>query len=265
AVLRNPRGAGDEEEAFDLGAARLAQASLGRGYRPRNLARARPEEAHSAAARRAAQERAGRAPVRAAGVLGAARGANVGTVREAADHTGRLGRACGAGRLRAASSSTTETSGKSARAKLSGAPASRGAIGSAGNSASAGSSGPPGNPPPRPPRPEPRFHIHLVVAVAPRRAPGHALVFRLALTRRARLEALEPVEPPIKDLHRRAAEAAASPDELEGREQSPRVVALDDGLGEKIAGHGGGVEPGTAEGAPAPKAGRKLADLRHAM
>src|SRR5215471_16303494 len=34
AVLRNPRRARDEEEAFDLGAARLAQASLGRGYRP---------------------------------------------------------------------------------------------------------------------------------------------------------------------------------------------------------------------------------------
>src|SRR5262249_11023542 len=141
AVLRNPRGAGDEEEAFDLGAARLAQASLGRGYRPRNLARARPEEAHSAAAWCAAQERAGRAPVRAAGVLGAARGANVGTVREAADHTGRLGRACGTGRPRAASSSTTETSGKLARAKLPGAPAPLGAIGSAGTSASAGSSG----------------------------------------------------------------------------------------------------------------------------
>src|SRR2546430_5650405 len=59
-------------------------------------------------------------------------------------------------------------------------------------------------------------NIHLIVAVAPRRAPGHALVLRLALTRRARLEALEPVEPPIKDLHRRAAEAAAGPDDLEG-------------------------------------------------
>ncbi len=46
----------------------------GRGYRPGDLARARPEEAHSAAARRAAQERAGRAPVRAAGVHGATRG-----------------------------------------------------------------------------------------------------------------------------------------------------------------------------------------------
>src|SRR5262249_56339961 len=79
---------------------------------------------------------------------------------------------------------------------------------------------------PRHHRPEPRFHIHLVAAVAPRRAPGHALVFRLALTRRARLEAFEPVEPPIKDLHRRAAEAAASPDHLQGRQQSPRVVAL---------------------------------------
>src|SRR5262249_59991552 len=101
-----------------------------------------------------------------------------------------------------------------------------------------------------PPAPGLRSHILLVAAGAPRRAPGHALVFRLALTRRARLEALEPVEPPIKDLHRRAAEAAASPDELEGREQSPRVVALDDGLGEKIAGRGGGVGSVTPQGPP---------------
>src|SRR5262249_56334413 len=119
AVLRDPRSAGNEEEALDLGAARLAQASAGRGYRPRNLARARPEEAHSAAARRAAQERAGRAPVRAAGVLGATRGTNVGPDREAARHAGRLGRAFAAGRLGAASSSTTETSGTSARANVS--------------------------------------------------------------------------------------------------------------------------------------------------
>src|SRR5260370_104882 len=118
---------------------------------------------------------------------------------------------------------------------------------------------------PRRHRRGPRFDIHLVVAVAPRRAPGHALIFVLALTRRARLEALEPVEPPIKDLHRRAAEAAAGPDELERREQSPRVVALDDGLGQNIARHGGGVESVTAEGAREPEAPRKLADLRPAM
>src|SRR5256884_5827751 len=66
AVLRNPRGSGDEEEAVDLGASRLAQALAGRGYRPRDVARARSEEAHSAAAWRAPKERAGRAPVRAA-------------------------------------------------------------------------------------------------------------------------------------------------------------------------------------------------------
>ena len=54
--------------------ARLAQAPAGRGHRPRAVARARSEEADPAAARRAAQERAGRAPVRAAGVYGETRG-----------------------------------------------------------------------------------------------------------------------------------------------------------------------------------------------
>src|SRR5205085_3994860 len=62
-------------EALDLGIARLGQAADGRGYRARHLARARSEEADPAAARRADQERAGRAPVRAAGLHVAARGA----------------------------------------------------------------------------------------------------------------------------------------------------------------------------------------------
>ncbi len=75
AVLRNPRRAGHEEKALDLGIARLAETADGRGHRPGNPARARSEEAHPAAARRAHQERAGRAPVRAAGVHGAKRGA----------------------------------------------------------------------------------------------------------------------------------------------------------------------------------------------
>src|SRR5262249_37411383 len=160
--------------------------------------------------------------------------------------------------LRAASSSTTETPGKSARAKLScagassgastplrsigGAAMSLGASGSAGNSAHAGSSGQSARrpPPPRPPsatrppaatpRPEPRFDLRLAVAFPQGCALGHALIFLLALARRARFEALEPVEPPIKHLHRRAAEPAAGPDEFERREQSPRVVALDDGF-----------------------------------
>src|SRR5262249_8292461 len=193
--------------------------------------------------------------------------------------TGRLvGRASVAGRLRAASSSTTETPGKSARAKLScagassgastplrsigGAAMSLGASGSAGNPATAG---PSRQAPPRPPRPEPRFDIRLAVAFTQGCALGHALIFLLALARRARFEALEPVEPPIKHLHRRAAEPAAGPDEFERREQSPRVVALDDGFGENIARHGGGVYAMTAEGARQPNAWRKLADLRHAM
>ena len=65
---------GPQEEALDVGAARLAQAPDGRGHRAGNAARTRPEEAHPAAARRAAQERAGRASVRAAGIHVAARG-----------------------------------------------------------------------------------------------------------------------------------------------------------------------------------------------
>ena len=71
-VLRDARGAGPEEEALDLRAARLAQAAAGRGHPARGAARARPRKADPAAARRAAQERAGRASVRAAGVHGAA-------------------------------------------------------------------------------------------------------------------------------------------------------------------------------------------------
>jgi MoxR-like ATPase len=38
-LLRDPRHAGPEEEALDLGAARLAEAAAGRGYRPRDPAR----------------------------------------------------------------------------------------------------------------------------------------------------------------------------------------------------------------------------------
>src|SRR5262249_53372858 len=163
-----------------------------------------------------AQERAGRAPVRAAGVLGATRGTNVGPDREAARHAGRLGRASGAGRVGAASSSTTETSGKSARAKLSCARASSGAstpsrstLGARRRPAHGARPRLSGNPPPGPPPPGPRSDIVPTTPAAPRRALGHALIFFLALARRARLEALEPVEPPIEDLHRRAAEPAA--------------------------------------------------------
>ena len=68
---------GHQEEAVDLGAARLDQAAAQRGHRPRDAARNRSPQAHPAAARRAAQERAGRAPVRAAGLHGPAAGAGV--------------------------------------------------------------------------------------------------------------------------------------------------------------------------------------------
>ena len=67
-LLRGPRSAGPEEEALDLGAARLAQAAAERGHHPGNAAGARSAQADPAAARRAAQERTGRAPVRAAGL-----------------------------------------------------------------------------------------------------------------------------------------------------------------------------------------------------
>ena len=73
-LLRGARGAGPEEEAVDLGAARLAEAAAERGHDAGDAARARPAQADPAAARRAAEERAGRAPVRAAGVPEPARG-----------------------------------------------------------------------------------------------------------------------------------------------------------------------------------------------
>ena len=59
---------GPEEEALDLGAARLDQAAGRRGHRARGAAQHGCQEGDSDPARRAAEERAGRAPVRAAGV-----------------------------------------------------------------------------------------------------------------------------------------------------------------------------------------------------
>ena len=67
-ILRDPRGAGAEEEAVHLGAAGLAEAADGRGHPPRRPALAGPAQDRAAAARSAAQERAGRASVRAPGV-----------------------------------------------------------------------------------------------------------------------------------------------------------------------------------------------------
>ena len=67
-VLRAARDAGTEEETDHFGAARLAQASAQRGHFARDAARARREETDPAAARRAAEERAGRPSVREAGI-----------------------------------------------------------------------------------------------------------------------------------------------------------------------------------------------------
>ena len=64
---------GLEEEAVDVGAARLAEAAAGRGHSAGGAAQQRQEGADPAAARRAAQERAGRPPVRARRVHGADR------------------------------------------------------------------------------------------------------------------------------------------------------------------------------------------------
>ena len=55
-VLRRARDAAAAEEAVDIGADRLAEAFAQRGRHRRDAARARPEEDHSAAARRPSQE-----------------------------------------------------------------------------------------------------------------------------------------------------------------------------------------------------------------
>jgi MoxR-like ATPase len=55
-LLRRARHAGAEEEAFDLGAARLDQTTARRGHSARGVAQRRSEEDHSGTARRAAQD-----------------------------------------------------------------------------------------------------------------------------------------------------------------------------------------------------------------
>src|SRR5205085_2025933 len=80
-----------------------------------------------------------------------------------------------------------------------------------------------------------------------------------------RKKMLARVEPPIIDLHGRTPDGAACPYQFEWREQPPRIVALDDRLGEHIACHGGGVEAMAAEAAGEPESGCKLADLRHSV
>ena len=67
-LFRGARGAGAEEEALDLGAARLAEAASRRRHPPRGTALEGSQDDHPAAARRTAQERAGRASFRAARV-----------------------------------------------------------------------------------------------------------------------------------------------------------------------------------------------------
>src|SRR6185312_17535018 len=71
-LLPDPRSARPQEEAVDQRIARLAEAALERGRVARGAAREGPDQADPAAARRAAQERTGRASVRAAGVFGTA-------------------------------------------------------------------------------------------------------------------------------------------------------------------------------------------------
>ena len=67
-LLRGAGSAGPEEEAFDVGAAGLAEAAAQRRHHAGNAEGARSAQADPAAAWRAAEERAGRAFVRAAGV-----------------------------------------------------------------------------------------------------------------------------------------------------------------------------------------------------
>src|SRR2546425_8220150 len=66
-LLRGARSPGPEEEALHLRAARLAEAAARRGHPAGRAALEGPQDDHSAPARRAAQERAGRASVRAPG------------------------------------------------------------------------------------------------------------------------------------------------------------------------------------------------------
>ncbi len=67
-----------EEEAVDIGTARLAEAADGRGHPRRGAAQQRQRQDPAAAAWRAAEERAGRPPVRAADLHVAAQGLTAG-------------------------------------------------------------------------------------------------------------------------------------------------------------------------------------------
>ena len=72
-LLSDSRRARSEEEAIDQRTARLAEAPDERRRAARGAAREGPDQADPAAARRAAQERAGRALVRTTGIFGAKR------------------------------------------------------------------------------------------------------------------------------------------------------------------------------------------------
>ena len=73
-LLPDPRDAGPEEEAVHVRTAGLAEAADGRRRDARDPGRARSQAPDPAPARRPAEERTGRAPVRASGVPAAPRG-----------------------------------------------------------------------------------------------------------------------------------------------------------------------------------------------
>ena len=109
-LLQPARGARPQEEAVDLGAARLAQAAAGRGHPAGGAEEQRQEGADPAAARRAAQERAGRAPVRARRVHGADRAQREAAAEARGMRVRRAGRRSNAaGRTRRSSRSRAST------------------------------------------------------------------------------------------------------------------------------------------------------------
>src|SRR5690606_35428152 len=87
-LLRDPRHAGPEEEALDLRTAGLAEAAAGRRRLAGDPARKDAGQADPAPARRPAEERAGRPPVRAPGLSEPARGRPSRRLRP--PHFGRL-------------------------------------------------------------------------------------------------------------------------------------------------------------------------------
>src|SRR4029077_9317175 len=70
---------------------------------------------------------------------------------------------------------------------------------------------------------------------------------------------------PNADLRRRPAERAAGPDEFEGRELTPCLIALDDGARNEVAAHCRCVQSVAAATAGEPNPRPEFADLRHPM